>query len=81
MHHYSSVINEKGFLSIAYNGVDSPSSNTGSVSKHLGDITDASFAYDDLSVNSQSHSEEVISRLRSYKENGLGIHHKPHGLT
>lgn len=72
LHHYSSVINEKGFLSIAYNGVDSPSSNTGSVSKHLGDITDASFAYDDLSVNSQSHSEEVISRLRSYKENGLG---------
>src|SRR5690606_27715592 len=29
-------------------------------------------AYDDLSVNSLSHSEEVISRLRSYKENGLG---------
>lgn len=69
LHHYSSSLNEKGFLSIAYNGVNVPSSNTGSVDKHLADITQASLAYNDLSMIAD---HEVMSRVKAYKANALG---------
>ncbi|MEJ5038590.1 DUF5710 domain-containing protein [Acinetobacter johnsonii] len=72
LHHYSTNISEKGFLSIAYNGVNVPSTNTGSVKTHLNDITDASLGYVDLVYNGKNHTEEVVSKLKLYKENALG---------
>ncbi|UUS62517.1 MULTISPECIES: DUF5710 domain-containing protein [unclassified Acinetobacter] len=72
LHHYSTNMNEKGFLSIAFNGVDTPSSNTASVDKHLGDMVGASLAYVDLLHTRNSNSDEVMARVKSYKENGLG---------
>lgn len=72
LHHYSTNLNEKGFLSIAFNGVEIPSSNTASVSKHLGDIVTASLAYTDLFYAGRVNSDETLNELRSFNENTLG---------